>query len=367
MSDAAAVTPLEDGGTSACRVLYGPAELAFRGPAALIASAHELRMVANDVGKPRVFSLPVMPPSAPAVTPPRPTSFVGVRWPPCEVAGRFAYCPGGGGVVYRTTIGGSDTKAVAKHRPGTRIAAAPIGKDHAVVATLDTRHTSEGEMLQAFITLDDGETSRLSEEGAGATSVRLTPRGEGVIASYLDTRTAMVPVHARPIGLRGGELLLGEDAVLLVGGAPERGVDFAVSASGNRMSLLLPQSKETIDFGMAVIPVHDPPKDDVPATWSMYPNGLDPAPVGATVGGDGDPRWVARVVPVSGEPGAPRVLELGRIDEAGAFQSLGSVADAAHITDVSMVTDPHGAIWILYGDASVTHLQRRLCRDGRSK
>jgi hypothetical protein len=348
-----------DAGPSACRLAYGPAEQPFRGPAALVVSPTELKLVANDSGKPRIYAVPLGPP--PAAPPPIvvPSTFVSMRWPPCEVAGRWAYCQAAGGLVYRTTIGGHDTKQIVKSRPTTRIAAASLGADHAVVATLDTRHTTEGERLQAFITLDEGETVRLSEEGAGATVLHLVPRGAGAVALYLDARTSMVPVHARPLSLRGAELALGDDAVVFVAGPPERSVDFAVAGTSSALFALLPIGRDTSDFGMAAIGVAEPPKEDVSPVWSMYPNGLDPAAIAGTVGSED--AWVARVRPAERMVGSPRVLELGRLDGSGAFRTLGALASGRPITDISIARDSFGSVWILYGDTTATWLERRVC------
>jgi hypothetical protein len=362
----AAVAPTADAGASACRLVYGPAEQPFRGPATLMATARELSVIVNDMGKPRIYPVPIAAPPAkgtPPVAPARPSSFAGVWWPPCEIAGRFAYCAGHGGIV-RTTLGGADSKVVAKSKPGTRIAAAPIGADHAVVAFLDSRYTSEGSMLQAFVALDDQQPVRLSDDGAGATAVRFLPRDPEPVAIYIDARTAMVPVHARPMTARGGELKLGADTVLFVGGAPERGVDFTVTQGGQVGFALLPIPRETIDFGMATIPIGEPPKEDVAAVWSLYPNGLDPAPITAAPARDGKGAWVARVRPREKKPGSPRVLELGRVDAVGAFSSLGEIATLGgglKVSDLSLVEDPLGAVWIAYGDSSATWLERRVC------
>jgi hypothetical protein len=361
-----------DAGPSACRLAYGPAEQPFRGPAAMVTSATELKLVANDGGKPRIFPVPLGPPppaSAPAVAPPKPSTFHAMRWPPCEMAGRWAYCQAAGGNVYRTTLGATDTKLVAKSQPSTRIAASSLGPDHAVVATLDARRTTEGVMMQAFVTLDDGETQRLSEDGAGATVLRVVPRGNGAVALYLDARTAMVPVHARPLAMKGTNLALGDDAVVFVGGPPERGIELTPAGAGRSLFALIAMSHETSDFGMAAIPIAEQPKDDVQPVWSPYPNGLDPAPIGATVamgdaldgGSAGAAAWVARVRPMDREVGAPRTLELGRVDGAGAFTSFGSISTGKRITDIAMTTDAYGSIWILYGDTNATWLERRVC------
>jgi hypothetical protein len=102
--------------------------------------------------------------------------------------------------------------------------------------------------------------------------------------------------------------------------------------------------------------VKDPPKEDVGATWSLYPNGLDPAPIVATLDG-----WVARVRPKEKMPGARRVLELGRLDDKGAFTSLGVIAENKGITDISLLGDGAKGVWILYGDTNQTFLERRVC------
>lgn len=357
--------PYGEAGTSSCRLVYGPAEQPFRGPAALAVAGQELRLVANDAGKPRVYSVPITPPSskqARTVSSPRPPAFTGMRWPPCELAGRWAYCQGPGGTVVRSLLGSTEAgKAVAKSRSGTRIAAAPLGPDHSVVAFLDVRRTTEGDMLQAFVAFDDREPVRLSDEGAGATTLRLLPRGEAAVAVYLDARTAMVPIHARPVSVKNNELALGEDAVIFVGGAPERGIDLAVASAGTKGFAFVPMARETLDFGMAALSIEDLPKDDVAAIWSPYPNGLDPAPIAAAPARDGKSAWILRVRPREKAPGSPHILELGNVDAAGLFTSLGEIAPARGATDVALVEDGMGAVWLLYGNTRITWLERRVC------
>ena len=375
-SDAATASAFDasasDAGPSACRLAYGPAEQTFRGPAAMVTTATELKLVANDGGRPKIFAVPLGPPppaSAP-VPSPKPSSFVAMRWPPCEIAGRWAYCQAAGGVVYRTTLGATDTKQIAKSQPSTRITAAALGPDHAVLGTLDARRTTEGVMMQAFITLDDGETVRLSEEGAGATVLRLLPRGDSAVALYLDVRMAMVPVHARPLSLRGKDLALADDAVVFVGGPPERGIELTPASMGGAVFALVPMARETSDFGMAALPIPEHPKDDVQPSWSLYPNGLDPAPIAATVTTTGaagtadagaSSAWVARVRPSDREVGAPRIVELGKLDAKGVFTSLGAISTGKHITDMAITADAYGSVWILYGDTNATWLERRVC------
>lgn len=355
------------GPTSACRIAYGPAELPFWGAASLVMSASELRVVTNDGGKPRVHAVPVTappPPGAPPVSPPRALSFEAMRGPPCEVAGKWAFCPGPGGLVQRSELGGTATKTVAKSRPGTRVAASLVGAtgEHAVVAYLDTRKTSEGDTVQAFVAIDEQEPVRLSEDGAGATSVRLVARSGNVVAVYMDARSAMLPLHARPLTLLGDKLSLGTDAVVFIGGPPERGVDFTLAGAGRSLFALVPMPKETATFGVAAVPIEDPPKDDVSAVWSTYPNGLDPAPIAATTRlGEGGPVWVARVRPKEAPPASPRVLELGKLDGTGRFTALGTVAEGRSVVHVAIAADTFGALWLVYGDRSGSWLERLVC------
>ena len=358
------VTPT-DASALSCRLVYGPAEQPFRGPAALVVAPNELRLVANDTGKPRIFPVPFAAPPgpnapAPAALPP-PSSFVGMRWPACEMAGKWAYCQAAGGKVYRTTLGQHDTKEIAKSRASTRIAAAMVSPEHAALATLDTRHTTEGERLQAFITLDEGETTRLSDEGAGATVVRMVARGAGAVALYIDARTSMVPVHVRPMAMKGADLALADDTVVFVAGSPERAVDFGLVQNRASLFVLLPIARETLEFGMAAILIAEHPKEDVVPVWSIYPNGLDPAAIGGTVSNTTEDGYVARVRPAEREPGSPRVVELGKLDPAGTFRSLGLIPTTKPVTDVAIARDNYGALWVLYGDTTATFLERRVC------
>lgn len=355
----------EDGGASSCRIAYGPAEQPFRGPAALSIDGQRLRVIVNDAGRPRVLtaSIPATPRAPLPVVTPGPAPVAQMRWPPCELAGRFVYCQAADGYVHRATLddGARGVRRIAKSRPGTRIAAASLGAEHSIVAFLDVRRTTEGDVLQAFVALDDREPVRLSEDGAGATTLRLLGRGESAVAVYLDARTAMVPVHARPVTMRGSDLALGPDAVIFVGGAPERGIDLTVAAAGPKGFAFLPLPRTVTDFAMATLVIEDPPKDDVAAVWSPYPGGLDPAPIAATAARDGQSAWVARVRPRRAEPGASRVVELGRVDLAGLFTSLGEIASGEGVTDLALIDDGTG-VWVFYGGATTSRLERRICR-----
>jgi hypothetical protein len=352
-----------EAGTSDCRLAYGPAEQPFRGPAALDVNGNELRLIANEGGRPHLYPVAIPPKKAPLVPPVKPSSYVGMRWPPCELAGKFVYCSGQGGTITRATLGQTDFKTVpnAKIRNGTRIAAALLDAEHSVVGWIESRQTTEGAMLKAFAAVDNNEPERLSEDGAGATSLRFFHRKTGPVAIYLDTRTNQVPVHARPIQFKNNGLAFGSDVVLAVGGVPERGIDFEVGFVGERGFAFVPMPKDTLEFGMATIPVEDPPKEDVGIAWSLYPNGIDPAPMATAPMKEGKGAWIVRTRPREKSVGSPRILELGKIDAMGVYTSLGEIAPAKNVTDIAAIEDTTGSVWILYGDSTVTYLERRVC------
>lgn len=348
-----------DAGASSCKLLYGPQEQPFHGAASIAQEGSRLAVVANDSGRARAFGV-LLPPPSPQVVPTPELVFEPMSYPPCELAGKSTYCLGRSGAVRRIT--GPTEREVAKARPYTRIAAAPLGDGHSVVAYLVEKTTSEGLMLQAFAVLDDGEPIRLSDEGSGATQIALVPVGEKAMALYLDARTAMTPVHAREVSLgQGGKLALGTDVVLAVGGPAERGVSLVGGRMKDATFALVPIPQDVTTFGMTVLSVSSPPKDDIKPKVSLYANGLDPAPLAATRSETLDRVYVARVVPESSARGAAHSLELGHLVADGTFVSHGMVARGTPVSHVSIAVDAARTVWVLYGDAAHTWLSRFGC------
>ena len=347
-----------DAGASSCKLLYGPQEQPFRGAASMAQEGSRLAVVANDSGRARTFGV-LLPPPSPPVAPTPELVFEPMSYPPCELAGKSAYCLGRAGAVRKIT--GPVEREVAKARPYTRLAAAPLGDGHSVVAYLVEKTTSEGLMLQAYAVLDEGEPIRLSDEGSGATQIALVPMGDKAVALYLDARTAMTPVHAREISLgKGGKLALGTDVVLAVAGPAERGVSLVGGRMKDATFALVPIPQDVTTFGMTVLSVSSPPKDDIKPKVSLYANGLDPAPLAATHSETLDRVYVARVVPESAARAAPRSLELGHLVSDGTFVSHGIVGRAP-VSHVSVAVDSARTVWVLYGDAAHTWLSRFGC------
>jgi hypothetical protein len=267
----------------------------------------------------------------------------------CAETQNHVYCIEPQGRIERRARGRAEPpRVVASGRPGTRISAADVA-GHEVLAFLDDRKTSEGILLTAVASIDGATPVRISDDGAGATSVDVAPRGSGGLVAYVDARGAMTPVHVRTLSAHNDTLELGKDAVVFLGGAPDPFVAGALATGVDRAYFVLPIAKDASTFGMAIVALDDPPHDDEPVVWSMYPNGLDPAPVSATHGTE--PIRVARVRPKEGALDAPRVVELGTLTKDGAFAAYDVVAEQASITRLLVSGDNAGLLRVTHGDS----------------
>jgi hypothetical protein len=272
----------------------------------------------------------------------------GIAWA-CADTDKHVYCMDAQGRIERRARAGTDApRLVASGRPGTRIAAADVA-GHEVVLFLDNRKTSEGIVMQAFASIDGAAPARVSEDGAGATSVDVAPRGKAGIIAYVDARGAMAPVHARSLVDRYGALELGKDAVVFLGGAPDPFVAGVLATAGDRAYFLLPIAKEASTFGMAIVTIDDPPRDDEPVTWSMYRAGLDPAPIAATRGAG--PIRVARVQPRAIGLGVPRDLELGTITAQATFATYGFITENSAVARLAIYGGSDGKVRVARADA----------------
>ncbi len=348
-----------DAGTNACRRTYGPLQQPFLGEVALVPADDGVLLVTQEDGVPTVTRLSPADADAPAPS----TVDAGlprVSSPPCAIAGSFSFCMDPGGSIHKRPLltEGRDV-VVARTRPGTSFAAEAFDGGHVVVAYLADRQTTEGSVSQAFAILDEGPPLRLSDEGSGTTSVSLARRGTTIVALLLDGRVAMTPVHARVLRAENGKLEASEDAVVFVGGGAEAYTRGTLGlARGGEAFALVPIAGET-GFGLATVRIDDPPHTDEPTTWSLYLNGLDPAPVVATEGTS--PIRVARVRPLEARPDAPRGLELGKLDEAGSFVSYGLVGSKGRVKSAAIAVDKAGMVWLAFTDGAGTWVERRAC------
>jgi hypothetical protein len=283
-----------------------------------------------------------------------------VASPPCELAGDYSFCLDDAGAIHRHPLATEGPDIVIAHaRPGTSFAADVVNASHVVVAYLADRRTTEGVVSEAYAVLEDGAPVRLSDDGSGTTHVALARRGGGLLAVLVDGRVAMTPVHARTLTAPGGHLVLGEDAVIFVGGGAEASTRGAIGTSATGAAFALVPIAGEDGFGLASVRIDDPPRVDEPSTWSRYLNGLDPAPIAATRGVT--PIRVARVRPLEARADAPRGLELGKLDDAGAFVSYGLVGSLGRVKNAAIVVDGSGLVWLAFTDGAGTWLERRAC------
>ena len=216
---------LGDAGT-ACRLEHGAVALPLSGPAALYARKDGgVDVVQNDKGAARLVSFGASakdPPQAPREGAAKSSSV------PCALTEKLAFCTDAKGTVHRASRDGAEQTTIGTARLGTRLAAADLA-GHAVVAFV-----AEGATAIAQLWSDDGATTRLSDEGQGATFVDLAPRaGSGkdeVLALTLDGHMGMSPVHARTVWW-AGKPALGPDVVLWVGGNAESSSGLAVATT----------------------------------------------------------------------------------------------------------------------------------------
>jgi hypothetical protein len=358
MSKSGATTILaSDASASSCKLLRPPIMQPYGGPAALrfagTGQAWMAELIFNEASRPRFSGIPFT----------QKRSFVDVPMPPkttlpgCVVLSDFVYCPDESGAIHRTQGGEKDT-IVAQSRAGTPLSVTKIALDHVLLAYIRDEITSEGKVRVAEVKLDDGLPVRLSEEGSGATYVEVVTRGESAFALTLDGRTAMTPAHVRVVRVLDGKPSLTRDAVVFVGGPAERNTRgrMALAADGAAF-IVAPLAHSLEGYGMAVVRLSDPPTEDEPVVWSMYPSGIDPAPIAVTRGVS--PIRVARARPSAPEQGASLLLEVGDLSPVGEFYPKCILAEAAYIKDIELDVDRDGTMWLFWRDTRGSHLERR--------
>jgi len=357
---AASAPPLAaDAGIAGCTRVAGPTPLAVAGPVALASRLGAVDVVALQGGAPAVLAtVPLAGSVAVKLASAAPSGRAAS--PPCAVAGTFAFCTNPAGELRRfkqlPDQRYESDNFIARPRSGSPVAATLVG-ERPVVAFLRDRTTSEGQTTEAYLVADDGTELRLSDDGAGATSIALVTRGPSAVAVYVDARRAMTPVHARTVTL-SPKPALGKDAVLFIAGGAETHTraELGVRASGLAFALV-PIARD-VAFGLGVGKIEGEPRTDAPVTWSDYPNGLDPAPIAATAGGEHV--YVARVRPAAAAFGSPRVLEVGTVDD-GTFAPLGVVPTRGSPTDVAIASDHASGFVLAYTDGAGGAVERWAC------
>jgi hypothetical protein len=188
----------------------------------------------------------------------------------------------------------------------------------------------------------------------------LAVRPAGLIALSLDARSALTAVHARTIAY-GRTVQLGEDVVVFVGGpfGEEARAAFALPPEGSGWALL-PGPKDIRQFGVAAVLIDEPPRLDEPVIWSIYPNGLEPAPIAVAPGAGR--LWTVRARPHGPDPASPIDIETGYLSVDGSFVSLDAFAATGRVQELAIAIDAQSALWVAWLDASGSWVQRSRCR-----
>ena len=70
------------------------------------------------------------------------------------------------------------------------------------------------------------------------------------------------------------------------------------------------------------------------------------------------------VRPVEARPDSPRGVEIGKLDDKGAFTAHGLLSPTGKVTNLAVAVDAIGTLWIYYTDAMGSWLERRVCPSG---
>jgi hypothetical protein len=404
-------------GQDVCKPIGHPEEQPFRGPGAMLARGNVLEMVVNVGGSPRLVRK-LIPPKSAKVTPVRPPqSFFGARFPRCEVVFGIkpeddtAYCQGtdrkirrfGRNAFRSLSENGADNGSELVESRGSEPIAVVRQGPSPLIGYLQSRRTSEGEVLEAWGVWEGEAPFRISEDGASAATLNLYALADGsAIAFYIDSRVAMSPVHARTITYRKGVApQLGEDAVVFVGGAAEQRayatlLRAEVDTKGNRALFALASlTRDEKGAGTLLLPLHAPPRVDEKGTWFLHAGAVREAAIQAEASLEGEGPAFARTTvyapaltptvktPASAPSGSPTAVptpsgstvptavadvakaeprvELAKLASDGIFVHLAWMSQPMMATDVQVTRDSEGTYWVLYGDAKKVWLERFAC------
>ena len=262
-----------------------------------------------------------------------PSEFFSVARGPA-VSATHAYWVSKGRLV-RRALGGGELEVLADDaREGTRVAVAGSPESVAYLA----QPKGQQDPL-AKLRLPDGRMLDLTPQGAAASSVSLARVGDDLVASSIDGRSGMTPVHARRYRSKPGTLE--SDVVVWVSGATQGMTEIVSVGTEAGAWLLLAVEKDVSHFGLAALALDPEPKMDPPLRWRTYENGLDRAPAAAAVV-CGKP-LVVYVRPADARPTANQELVMSELTLAETASSE-TLASARGFADVSLYALPEGAL-----------------------
>lgn len=253
----------------------------------------------------------------------------------------FAYWVSKGRLVRRRIGAPSSLEVLAVDaRDGTRVQAVRY-HGRAAVAYIGKL---ESDRLVARVWLEGAGNLLLSPAGSSANSVALAEFGGRLWAVFLEARTGMSSLHALRFTFGKGAPTIEEDVVVWVGGTAQPLTEVQLALTQQSLLALLPIERDISTFGLARLALGRAPSVGQLPAWTLYPNGLEPAPL-AVARACGE-SLLALVMPVDARPRASGDLQLRVLDGEGVGGAL-SVAHARVFANVSLVA-ANGRVLVSY-------------------
>jgi hypothetical protein len=123
---------------------------------------------------------------------------------------------------------------------------------------------------------------------------------------------------------------------------------------------MLPLERSATEFGLAVIPTGRESVASDAVAWTLYPNGVDPAPTAS--GQLCDEATVLSVRPATRDPRSRQQLHLSTVRD-GVLTDRMTVLEAQHIREVSLASWSGGGLMALNADGRVLAVRVR-CAPG---
>jgi hypothetical protein len=254
-----------------------------------------------------------------------------------------------GSRLVRQAIAGGPLEVLANDARAYTQVASPgelDGQWPAMVAYI-AMHPSDPQGLLARLWIQGHEGQTLSPEGTSANTVTLVQRRDDWLALFLESRTGMSPLHARPIAFTQAGAKLGTDFIAWVAGSAQPMTLVRAISDVQNIWAFLPIERDISRFGLVRVRVTDGDKPDQEVSWRDYPNGMDPALAAtATVCGKST---VLYSRPSSPAPHSPQELHLAMVSAEGLGPST-LIGSSRGYSDVSLVALDSGALVVFVAD-----------------
>ncbi len=280
---------------------------------------------------------------------------------PCAAAADTLYCASTKGIIRRYDAKGAASD-VTEGAASAQLAAAKLG-DREVVAFLRAVQTPSGVVREAWARTSEGQVVKISDDGAGATSLDIVTSNERITFLTVEARTSLATLTARNASVKDGRLVLAPATVVFAGGGGDYLLEpRGVALSGGRLLLATVLPQDLHAFGSAVFILDANHLTNIEPVWSLYPRGLDDAAFAVTV--HQGKTWMVRVKPTSAEGHSALALEVGQLDEAGRFVTFGERMAPENPAHLALASDRDALVMYVDGDRGGQR-ERWVCGEAR--